>query len=283
MITTGVIYAFALGLAATLNPCGFPLLPAYLSVFLRSEDDTRHARVLRALQASAAMTAGFVAVFTLAGVAVACGLTIGLAWTPAFTAALGLVLLFVGVFGIAGRQLRLPAIALPFRSGRDVPAMAGYGAAYAVTSLGCALPLFLAAVTPSVLSRTALASLLAALAYALGMGVFVSACSIVAALLGAEAVRLGGRRVARFLPRIAGAVLLCDGIYLLAYGVRTLIAPPGAPSITAIVQAAAGSLGSAVSAHPASVGAVATAVVVAGLVGAAAVRRRQRLNDPEER
>ncbi|MFP3464282.1 cytochrome c biogenesis CcdA family protein [Leifsonia sp. SIMBA_070] len=282
MTGTALVYAFALGLAATLNPCGFPLLPAYLSVFLGADEDRRHVRILRALRASAAMTAGFVSVFAVVGIATAGGLTLGLAWTPAFTAALGLILLVVGVFGASGRSLRLPAFALPFRSGRDVPAMAGYGAAFAVTSLGCTLPLFLAAASPSVTSGTPLAPVAAALAYALGMGVFVSACSIVAALVGAEAVRLGGRRVARYMPRIAAIVLTCVGIYLLSYGVRVLIAPPAQPSVIALVQAAAGSLGSAVSAHPLALGTIATAVVLTGLAGVAVARRRHRINDTEE-
>ena len=56
-------------MAATVNPCGFALLPAYLSAFVGLEDgqivDDRGRS--RALKVSAALTAGFITVFGLFG------------------------------------------------------------------------------------------------------------------------------------------------------------------------------------------------------------------------
>ena len=63
-------YGFAAGLVAAVNPCGFAMLPAYLSFFLGIEGETdRHvARAIpRALAVSGVMTAGFVVVFALVG------------------------------------------------------------------------------------------------------------------------------------------------------------------------------------------------------------------------
>lgn len=277
-----LVYAFALGLAAALNPCGFPLLPAYLAVFLAGEDTTVPARMLRALRAAVMMTCGFVLVFAVAGIAVAAGLRLGLAWTPYFTAALGLILLVVGVVGAAGKSVRLPAIALPFRSGRGLVAMAGYGAAFAATSLGCALPLFLAAASPSVTEASAVGPVIAALAYAIGMGIFVAACSVVAAVLGAEAVRLAGRQFARFVPRIASALLIVVGSYLLAYGTQLVVRPDAPHSLSSYVAGTADALGSAVSASPLVVGATATVIVVLALAGIALGRRRRTPNPPEQ-
>ncbi|WP_185275864.1 cytochrome c biogenesis protein CcdA [Leifsonia shinshuensis] len=282
MNASDLVYSFALGLAAALNPCGFPLLPAYLAIFLDGEDTAVHARILRALRAAAAMTSGFVLVFAVAGLAVAAGLRLGLAWTPYFTAALGLVLLVVGVFSVAGKSVRLPVIALPFRSGKGPLAMAGYGAAFAATSLGCTLPLFLAAASPSVTEGAALAALTAAVAYAVGMGIFVAACSVVAALLGAEAVRVAGRRFARFVPRIASVLLIVVGVYLLAYGTRLVVQPAGEHTLSTYVAGVADALGSAVSAHPLIIGATATLIVVAALSGIAIARRRRTPTPPEQ-
>jgi thiol-disulfide isomerase/thioredoxin len=59
-------YAFALaaGMAATVNPCGFALLPAYLAAFVGIEHrGGRAGAVGRALTVSLALTAGFVLVF----------------------------------------------------------------------------------------------------------------------------------------------------------------------------------------------------------------------------
>lgn len=276
-----VVYAFALGLAAAVNPCGFPLLPAYLAVFLGSEPAPVGMRLLRAFRASVAMTAGFVAVFAIVGIVVATGVRLAVAWVPWFTAALGVVLLAAGVFGVAGRELRLPAIALPFRSGRGMPAMAGYGAAFAATSLGCAFPLFAAAVAPSATAGSAaLGVAVSALSYALGMGLFVAACSVLAALVGAEAVRAAGR-YARHLPKAASALLLFVGVYLLAYGMRLILQPGKEPSLAVFVSQASSRLTSAVSAHPLAVGTAAALVVVTALAIAAVAARSNR-HPPEE-
>src|SRR5690606_35716989 len=61
-------YAFGLGLVATVNPCGFAMLPAYLGYFLGLEGhDDPDRSVLRALAVGATLTAGFVAVFAVIG------------------------------------------------------------------------------------------------------------------------------------------------------------------------------------------------------------------------
>jgi cytochrome c biogenesis protein CcdA len=36
-VTATLGYAFALGFVAAINPCGFPLLPAYLTFFAEGE------------------------------------------------------------------------------------------------------------------------------------------------------------------------------------------------------------------------------------------------------
>src|SRR5439155_72880 len=59
----GYALAVATGLVAAVNPCGFALLPAYLSVLILDEAPTRRAALGRALALTAAMTAGFVLVF----------------------------------------------------------------------------------------------------------------------------------------------------------------------------------------------------------------------------
>ena len=63
--------AFAAGLVATVNPCGFAMLPAYLSFFLGLEgDDDPDRSVLRGAAVGTALTAGFVAVFAAIGLVI---------------------------------------------------------------------------------------------------------------------------------------------------------------------------------------------------------------------
>ena len=275
-----LVYAFGLGLVAVLNPCGFPLLPAYLAVFIRRDDDALAFRLLRALKTAASMSAGFVAVFAVAGVAAAAGIRIGLAWVPVFTALLGLALLVIGAFGLAGRSLTVPMFSIRFGSGRGVLAMAGYGAAFAVTSLGCAFPLFLAAVAPSTADGSVLAAIVASLGYALGMSLFVAACSAVTAIVNAEAVRVLGR-LSRFLPRAASALLLAVGVYLLAWGTRLAFAPGQEPALGASVARLSSAATAAVEAHPVVSGGLAAAVVLAALIAVALAFHRTRHHDQE--
>ncbi|MGH8920665.1 MAG: cytochrome c biogenesis protein CcdA, partial [Actinomycetes bacterium] len=75
-------YAFLLGLAAAVNPCGFPMLPAYLSVFVRGDEadpPLRH-RLARATRSAAAVSAGFVVVFAVLGALFEAGISIFMAW-----------------------------------------------------------------------------------------------------------------------------------------------------------------------------------------------------------
>ena len=51
------------GLVAALNPCGFALLPAYLTLVVRTERAGVLTAVGRALAATVAMTLGFLAAF----------------------------------------------------------------------------------------------------------------------------------------------------------------------------------------------------------------------------
>ena len=62
MIDAPLAYAFTAGAVATVNPCGFAMLPAYLSYFLGIEaakgvEDDRRASVGTALLVGAAVSA----------------------------------------------------------------------------------------------------------------------------------------------------------------------------------------------------------------------------------
>ena len=60
--------ALTAGMVATVNPCGFALLPAYLSAFVGlQEGGNRVTAVGRAVIVSLVLTAGFVTVFGLRG------------------------------------------------------------------------------------------------------------------------------------------------------------------------------------------------------------------------
>ncbi|MGH9186858.1 MAG: cytochrome c biogenesis CcdA family protein, partial [Acidimicrobiales bacterium] len=77
MIDAPLAFALTLGMVATVNPCGFAMLPAYLSYFVgvdapqSGDAEGTRGSVLRALVVSAAVTAGFAATFGVIGLVVA--------------------------------------------------------------------------------------------------------------------------------------------------------------------------------------------------------------------
>lgn len=223
----GAALALALGagVVAALNPCGFALLPAYLSLLVLDEQPSWTVAVIRALRATTAMTAGFVAVFALFGLAVAPVASSLQQYLPAFTVALGVVLALAGAWVLAGHGISVPRLGRRRRDRRpltdSISSMAGFGASYAVASLGCTIAPFLAVVVTAFRAGSTAEGLLAFLAYAVGMGVVVGAASVAVALTRSGVIgRL--RSLGGALTRLGGALLLVAGAYVAWYGVWEL-------------------------------------------------------------
>ena len=71
-------YAFGAGMIAAVNPCGFAMLPAYLSLYLGAKEDdfaqrSPATRTLRALLVGGVVSLGFVILFGLAGIVISAG------------------------------------------------------------------------------------------------------------------------------------------------------------------------------------------------------------------
>jgi cytochrome c-type biogenesis protein len=215
-----VVYAFATGMVATINPCGFAMLPAYLSYFLGLDDPSSDSQsvVLRAVGISAVVTAGFVVVFTVIGVVLNVAALPIEANMPWATVVIGVALMILGVAMLAGFQ---PAFALPKleRGGdrRTLWSMFVFGVSYAVASLSCTLPLFLVAVSGVFSSQSFLGGMGAFVAYGLGMGLVLTAITVALALARQSLVaRLRG--ALRHVGRIAGGLLVVAGAFLVYWG-----------------------------------------------------------------
>ena len=219
-----IAYAFTIGLTGLINPCGLPLLPAYLTIFLDDGDRPWPVRLLTALRSGGCLSLGFVAVFGIAGLAessLAFAVTDLAPWLMLFV---GAAILVLGAFSMVGKTPGWHPPALSFRSGTGAVTMIGFGAAYAIGSLSCSLPIFVAAVGSSLSSATPVQSVAVFVAYALGMGLFATAASLIAAFSGPATLR-ALHPVARVLPRIAGGICIIVGLYLIAYWMHALGAP----------------------------------------------------------
>lgn len=224
MIDAPLALAFTAGMVATVNPCGFAMLPAYLSFFLGLEgaDTDARAGVARALAVGAAVTLGFVVVFTTIGALIS-HLSLAVEqWFPWLTIAVGVGVFALGVALLFGFELRL---ALPHldRGGRErtLVSMFVFGVSYAVASLSCTLPVFLSVVAGTFSRSNALSGIAMYVLFALGMGLVLTVLTLALALARQSLVhRL--RKVLPVVNRVSGALLVVAGAYFTWYGIYEL-------------------------------------------------------------
>lgn len=207
--------AFAAGLVAALNPCGFALLPAYLALVVRGERGGSWGAVGRALAATAAMTLGFLAVFASFGLLTVAAAATVQRYLPYATVVIGIVLVALGVWLLAGRRLAVATFGGRWAPSARIGSMLGYGVGYACASLGCTIGPFLA-VTGSAL-RSGRSGAIAYLAYAAGFGLLVGVLAIAVALARSALIERM-RRITGYVSRISGALLVAVGLYIGYYG-----------------------------------------------------------------
>lgn len=248
--------ALVAGALASVNPCGFPLLPAFLSFYVGAEEAAlprAPARVAQGLLVGLLVAAGFLAVFAVVGIPIAYGVTQLTSAIPWAGLGIGILMVIAALAGLTGRALYLnPRRPLRVERRRRPATMVWFGAAYAICSLGCTLPIFVALVGASLATASVIEGTIVFGAYALGMATMLMALS-----LGAALVRDGlARRLKRLLPhmqRVASSLLLIAGAYLTYYWARVIWSPPETlgddPLVEAmtrfatLVQRAAGSSG----------------------------------------
>ena len=213
--------SFIRGLVAAVNPCGFILLPTYLMFFLGLEGarpGTQRATLRRALLVSASLSAGFLAVFLVAG-AISYNFTTWINENSKYaTVVIGASLLVLGIAMLCG--YKLPFVTPDMRTGdtteRTVRAMFVFGLAYAVASIGCTIGLFIATVFSTSAREGVAAGFGNVIAYGAGMALLVSALTIALAFANTSLLKVL-RSGMPYVDRIAAAFVVLSGLYLLWY------------------------------------------------------------------
>lgn len=222
-MTQTLLVAVVAGMVATVNPCGFAMLPAYLALVVTGASEQSRARLLtRAVVSSAMMTLGFVTVFGLFGLAFSVVASSIQRYLPFVTIVIGLALIVLGVLLVTGREITLllpkPARGAP---NRHIGSMFGYGVAYAIASLSCTIGPFLAVAGSTLRSGDLVEGVTAFLAYAAGMGLVVTVLAIATAL-ASDVVTRRARSLLPHVSRLGGALLVLVGTYVAYYGVYEL-------------------------------------------------------------
>ncbi len=220
-------YAFGAGMIASINPCGFLMLPSYAGFYLGIGDSQDGASVAplergrRALLLGGIVTLGFIAVFGGIGLVVASGgrwIVDFFPWSGLFIGT-GLILLGLWLL-LPGANLNVPLLQqVRVERKRSPQALFAFGIAYAVASLGCTLPIFLIIVTSALNAQGLFTAVIQFLNYALGMGLVLTVVTLSLAYF--EGALTGPiRRAMPLVERAGPAFLILAGTYLVYYWVQ---------------------------------------------------------------
>jgi len=220
-------FAFAVGMASAVNPCGFAMLPAYLGLYLGDTDEEAKKvsplkNLRQALLVGGTVTAGFVVLFGSAGLVICLGARAFIVDVlPWLGLAIGVVLALLGSWMMGGGKL-YTGIAARAANKMGDPAqtnLKGYfvfGISYATASLSCTLPIFLAVVGTSLAVSSIGTSLGQFLLYALGMGVVITALTVGMAFF--KTAMVGAlRKALPYVQPVGSWLMVIAGMYIVFY------------------------------------------------------------------
>lgn len=219
-----IAFAFSAGVVAAFNPCGVVMLPAYIGYQLGavSETDNPLKAVMQGIGLGLMATAGFVVFSLLAGIAVTATGGYIVSIFPIAGLMVGIMILMAGLWLIITRDhLSLTIVSRVGLSNRKgYRGVFIFGILYAVSSLGCAFPIFLAAV--GILSGNQLGemkfleSIARFVSYGLGMGLVLTSATL-GVVLFRDIVTQFIKRMVPLVGFMGNIFLVFSGLYLVYY------------------------------------------------------------------
>jgi cytochrome c biogenesis protein CcdA len=212
---------------ATVNPCGWAMLPSYGAYYLGSHEAGYEARPLirratEGLRLGLLMTAGFLLAFSVVGAVISLGLRVLIQAMPFLAILVGLGLLGLGLWLLFGGSLRL-SIPTPkiYAQARNPKSVFLYGVAYGSASLSCTLPIFLVVIGSSLTAGSPGEAAVMFGSFGAGMALVLMAVVISIALVKGAILRQV-QAVLPYVHRIGAGLLVVAGLYLIWYQIRYL-------------------------------------------------------------
>ncbi len=226
MPSLNLAFAFTAGMLATINPCGWAMLPSFVAWYLGVDERDFTARAVSArlrqgASAGALVTLGFLAVFTVMGAVITFGVRFLVRYLPLGTIAIGALLTLLGLWMLFGGRLPFALPVLSPEKARSPRAMFTFGLAYGLVSLSCTLPVFLVVVGVSIPQNTWLNIALMFLAFGAGMALVLVSLSVSLAFFR-QGVAHKARALLPYVHRLSATLLVLAGLYLLWYQGRYL-------------------------------------------------------------
>lgn len=209
---------FAAGVFATFNPCGFAMLPAYMTLLVTSSSkrDTPLQLALRALQFAFFMALGVISIFALFAAVIFPISTSIQAYLPIVTITIGILLILLGAATLLGKAPYLKKLWSPNTAPTTrIKNLYLYGVTFALGSVSCTIGPLLAA-TSKALDLSFIATIKTYVTYAIGISVTIAFIAILA--LFSQATLRKIRNSMRVIEVISSVFLIAVGLYLMIFG-----------------------------------------------------------------
>ncbi len=250
-------FAFSAGAISFLNPCGFAMLPAYISYFIEStikqhslsnlaqssnvrSGSGKISRLILdrkmgvGISIGIIITVAFVTIFGLTGLAISAAGTGITKYFPWIAVMSGIVIIGIGVSNILGKtfhiNIPLPKGLVSTNIGNNNGKSSNknnkltylkfflFGIGYSIASLSCTLPVFLLVVFQGISTGGLLDGFLVFLLYALGMGIIMTGISLAISISNQPFMRLMAKLSSK-INVITSIILIGAGLYLLYYNI----------------------------------------------------------------
>ena len=217
--------AFSAGLVSFVNPCGFALLPVYITYYFKNEGLEKSSlarRIFAGLIFGLMVSLGFAAVFSIIGVLVSYigkGLLRYVGWFDVFIGFLLVVIGIIFLFNLndkinlnsitnLGEKLKSNKVRNKYFS------FFLYGMGFAIASLGCTLPIFLLVVTAAIKGSGFLNGVIIFLIYAAGMSFFMILFSLAVAV-SKTVIEKTLKKWMPYIYKLGAVIVIVAGAYLI--------------------------------------------------------------------
>ncbi len=214
-------------MVSAVNPCGFAMLPVYLSLYLGVEEENYHdrsvfSRLGKAVWVTLVVTSGFGLLFGAVGLLVSAGgafLSDIMPWIAIFV---GSLLVILGIWILFGKHFSLNfMLNLANKIGDPrkltLKGFFLFGVAFGATSLSCTLPIFLAVMAGSLTAGDFIGGAIQFLSYILGMGLVLLILTLGMAFVKEGVVVSAMRRFLPHVQKISAVLIIFAGSYIIYY------------------------------------------------------------------
>jgi cytochrome c biogenesis protein CcdA len=199
------------GAVALFSPCGYPMLPGYISYYLGLKNSPT-----KAFFGGLSCTLGLVTIFLGFGVVVSIVGSLIYPYIPYFELIAGIIVFIMGIVLLGNISLPFPNIGIGATKYKGAFGLYSYGLLYGLATLSCTAPIFISIFLMALSTGGIMEGILVYAVYAVGMGLPI----VITTILVYRAKEYAIRRMVRYtrwFHTIGGGILIIIGIYLIFY------------------------------------------------------------------